>query len=240
MKAILIDDERLAREDLKILLRAYPQIDIIAEAKNTEEGILLVNELKPELIFVDVDMPGLSGLEMIQHLHEIPKVVFVTAYDKFALKAFELNALDYLVKPVDPNRLKETILRLQLPEEDLEIEEIIRQDTLSLEQRIFIKDGEKCYFLQLKDVRYFESDGNYIKVYYDNKRALLLSSLNNLEAKLNPQDFFRANRKFVVNLNHIKEIENWFNGGLKITLHNGEEIEISRRQALRFKEMFAL
>ncbi len=244
MKTIIIDDERLAREELKSMLSKYDFLEIIAEAKNPEEGIEKIKEFQPDLVFLDIQMPGMNGFEMLQKLDEIPKVIFVTAYDEFALKAFEINALDYLLKPIDPTRLNETLVKLQQPEEEF-VTKLIDLDArqtkiLTKGDKIFIKDGEKCWFIDIDTVRMFESDGNYVKVYFDKFRPLILRSLNSLEERLDSKHFFRANRKFIINLNWISSIENWFNGGLLVNLKEGEKIEISRRQAIRFKEQMSL
>lgn len=244
MKTIIIDDERLAREELKSMLVNFDFLEIVAEAKNPEEGIEMIKKFQPDLVFLDIQMPGMDGFEMLQQLDEIPKVIFVTAFDQFAMKAFEFNALDYLLKPVDPDRLKDTLLKLQQPEDDFSTKlsgiESRKDKVLSKGDRIFIKDGDKCWYVDIDTVRMFESDGNYVKVYFDRFRPLILRSLNSLEERLDSKYFFRANRKFIINLNWITSIENWFNGGLLVTLREGEKIEISRRQAIRFKEQMSL
>jgi two-component system LytT family response regulator len=243
-KTLIIDDERLAREELKLLLKDYIEIEVIGEGKNAAEGIQLVQDLKPDLIFLDVSMPGMNGFEMIRQLDEIPHVIFVTAYDEYAIKAFEVNALDYIMKPVDPVRLKDAIQKLIGSEEDFDsanMPVLDRRDRyLTVEDRVFIKDGEKCWFIELSKVRMLESEGNYVKVYFDNFRPLILRSLNSFEDRLDPEFFFRANRKFIINLQWVSKVENWFNGGLQVELREGEKIEVSRRQAIRFKEMFSL
>ncbi len=244
LRTLIIDDERLAREELKSLLKQYDEIDIIGEAKNGEEGILLIKDVKPDLIFLDISMPEMTGFEMLKHLEEIPKVIFVTAYDEFALKAFEINALDYILKPVDPIRLKESVKKINQKEEDfiskLEGQTSRKDRQLTLSDSVFIKDGEKTWFIELNRIRMLESDGNYVKVYFDGYRPLLLRSLNSFEERLDPEYFFRANRKFIINLKWISTIENWFNGGLMVELKEGEKVEISRRQAIRFKELMSL
>ena len=244
LRTLIIDDERLAREELKSLLKQYDEIDIIGEAKNGEEAILMIKDLKPELIFLDISMPGMTGFEMLKQLEEIPKVIFVTAYDEFALKAFEINALDYILKPVDPIRLQESVKKINQKEEDfiskLEGQPSRKDRQLTLSDSVFIKDGEKTWFIELNRIRMLESDGNYVKVYFDGYRPLLLRSLNSFEERLDPEYFFRANRKFIINLKWISTIENWFNGGLMIELKEGEKVEISRRQAIRFKELMSL
>lgn len=244
-KTIVIDDERLAREELKSILSEFAEIDIIAEAQNGDEGIEKIKELEPDLIFLDVSMPGMTGFEMLKRLEDIPHVIFVTAYDEYALKAFEVDALDYLMKPVDPERVAEAIEKLKAKEdhdyESSNAHKLGRKERpLTITDRVFIKDGEKCYFVQLSDIRMLESDGNYVKVYFGTNRPLILRSLNSFEERLDPEFFFRANRKFIVNMEWIDKVENWFNGGLQVELKGGDKIEISRRQAIRFKEMLSL
>ena len=240
---MIIDDERLAREELKSLLKEFNEIEIVGEAQNGEEGIQKVKELNPDLIFLDVSMPEMTGFEMLKHLEDIPNVVFVTAYDQYALKAFEVNALDYVLKPVESERLEDAIKKLkERDENEFESENapLSRKDRqLTIEDRVFIKDNEKCYFVRLGDIRMLESDGNYVKVYFGDSRPLILRSLNSFEGKLDPEVFFRANRKFIVNLQFVHKVENWFNGGLQFELTSGDKIEVSRRQAIRFKEHFA-
>jgi two-component system LytT family response regulator len=167
----------------------------------------------------------------------------VTAYDEYALKAFEVNALDYILKPVDPERLREAIQKLTTEDDFVSSQQTIisrKERVLSVNDRVFIKDGEKCWFVELSKVRMLESDGNYVKVYFDNFRPLILRSLNSFEDRLDPEQFFRANRKYIINLQWVSSIENWFNGGLQVELKEGEKVEISRRQAIRFKEMMSL
>jgi two-component system LytT family response regulator len=225
-------------------LKDYLEIEIIGEAKNGEEGLQKIKEHKPDLLFLDVSMPGMTGFEMLKHLEEIPRVIFITAYDEYALKAFEVNALDYILKPVDPDRLKEALAKLSAPEDDFvsnQAESLCRKNRqLTLNDRVFIKDGEKCWFIELSKVRMLESEGNYVKVYFDNFKPLILRSLNSFEDRLDPEYFFRANRKFIINLNWVSNIENWFNGGLQVELREGEKVEISRRQAIRFKELLSI
>jgi two-component system LytT family response regulator len=194
-----------------------------------------------DVIFLDIQMPERNGFELLEELPACPDIVFVTAYDEYAIKAFEVNALDYLLKPVDPARLNETLnkLRPKLDKADGR-SSTSSQDRLMLSDRIFIKDGDKCWFVELEKVRMFESEGNYVKVYFDNFRPLILRSLNNLEERLDNRSFFRANRKYIINLKWISSIENWFNGGLQVELREGEKVEISRRQAIKFKEIMSL
>jgi two-component system LytT family response regulator len=242
IKTIIIDDERLAREELKLSLSNFAEINIVDEAQNGEEGIEKINRHKPDLIFLDVSMPGMTGFEMLKRIEDIPQVIFTTAFDEYALKAFELQAIDYILKPVELERLSQAVKRVSS-----EITETIQQNyfdrtnkILNPNDKVFIKDGEKCWFIELNRVRMMESEGNYVKVYFDQFRPMVLSSLNNFETRLNPEYFFRANRKFIINLNHIVAVDIWFNGGLKVEFSTGEKVEISRRQAIRFKEIFSI
>lgn len=244
IKAILIDDERLARMELRKLLAEFPEIEIIAEAANANEGIEKIESLGPDLIFLDIQMPGKTGFEMLAGLDFVPNVIFTTAYDEYALKAFEVNALDYLLKPVEPKRLADAIQKLQL-QEDKEIaggscSSLLNRSLLAEDAQVFVKDGERCWFIKLCDIRLFESVGNYAKVYFGNNKPLILKSLNALEERLDEKTFFRANRKHIVNLRMIDKIEPYFNGGLIIDLKGGEKIEVSRRQTVKFKEMMSL
>ena len=235
MRALIIDDERLARNELNRLLEKFPEIEVVGEASNGEEAIEKIEELNPDLVFLDIQMPGMTGFEVLEHLHVVPNVIFVTAYDEYALKAFEVNALDYVLKPVELTRLEKAIEKVFVEAKPKNSEE-----KLSLESQIFIKDGEKCWFVKLEKVRMFESEGNYVRLYFESSRPMILKSLNNLEKRLSEQEFFRISRKYIINLNWIEKVEAWFNGGLRVTLKSGEKLEVSRRQTSRFKELMAL
>jgi len=242
MKAIIIDDERLARNELKKLLQDFPEIEIIDEAANADEGITKIESLHPDLIFLDIQMPGKTGFDMLSQLEKTPQVIFTTAYDDFALKAFEVNALDYLLKPIEPKRLADAIQKLQLTEhKEVKAEgENFNTSMLTEHDQVFVKDGERCWFVKLSDIRLFESVGNYAKVFFGTNKPLILKSLNALEERLDEKTFFRANRKHIVNLRMIDKIEPYFNGGLLLDLKGGEKIEVSRRQTVKFKEMMSL
>jgi two-component system LytT family response regulator len=240
MKAILIDDERLARQELKSLLAAYPEIQVVAEANNAEAAMESIRQLKPDVIFLDIQMPGKNGFELLEEISGLPEVVFVTAYDEYAIRAFEVNALDYLLKPVQPSRLAETVKKILNREASERSEQ--KEQTLPLNDtdQVFVKDGEKCWFVKLSDIRLFESEGNYVRVHFEKNRPLILRSLNNLDERLNNRTFFRASRKHIINLKWVESIENWFNGGLMVKLRGGEQVEISRRQAAKLKDMMSL
>lgn len=239
-KAIIIDDERLARNELKKLLLDFPEIEIIGEAANAKEGIDAIQNLSPDLVFLDIQMPGKTGFDMLLELDSTPNIIFVTAYDEFALKAFEFNALDYLMKPVDPKRLADAISKIPSSETEIKIPFNYNRESLGENDQVFVKDGEKCWFVKLGDVRMFESVGNYAKIYFGSNKPLILKSLNALEERLDEKVFFRANRKNIINLRMVEKVEPYFNGGLLLELKGGEKIEVSRRQAIKFKEMMSL
>lgn len=240
MKALLIDDERLARQELKNLLSAYPEIQIVGEAANAEAAIESIRQLKPDVIFLDIQMPGKNGFELLEEISGLPEVVFVTAYDEYAIRAFEVNALDYLLKPVQSTRLAETVKKILNKDGGASTESKEQTQPLSDNDQVFVKDGEKCWFVKLSDIRLFESEGNYVRVHFEKNRPLILRSLNNLDERLNNRTFFRASRKHIINLKWVESIENWFNGGLMVKLRGGEQVEISRRQAAKLKDMMSL
>ena len=243
MRAIIIDDERLARAELRKLLQEYPEIEVIDEATNVDEGVSKIENQNPDLIFLDIQMPGKTGFDLLAELDRAPQVIFTTAYDEYALKAFEVNALDYLLKPIEPKRLADAMHKLNnqeapLPSNGFAID--TNRELLTENDQVFVKDGERCWFVKLSEIRLFESVGNYAKVFFGNNKPLILKSLNALEERLDPKVFFRANRKHIVNLRLIDKIEPYFNGGLLLEMKGGEKIEVSRRQTVKFKEMMRL
>src|SRR5947207_5287248 len=241
MRAIIIDDERLARAELRKLLQDFPEVEVVDEAGNAEEGIEKIEAQNPDLIFLDIQMPGKTGFDMLSSLEKSPNVIFTTAYDEYALKAFEVNALDYLLKPVEPKRLADAIQKLHFSEarEVMPNGEHINRSMLTENDQVFVKDGERCWFVKLNEIRLFESVGNYAKVFFATNKPLILKSLNALEERLDDRVFFRANRKHIINLRWIEKIEPYFNGGLLVELKGGEKIEVSRRQTVKFKEMMS-
>jgi two-component system LytT family response regulator len=245
MKAIIVDDERLARNELKRLLENFPSIEVIGEAANTDEASQLIEELQPDVVFLDIQMPGKTGFEWLEEWDGfLPEIIFTTAFDEYALKAFEVNALDYVLKPIELARLSESIQKLEsrFQRPTSTEKSATTNHVLGGNDQIFVKDGEKCWFVRLDRVRLCESMGNYVRLFFDDQKPLVLKSLNSLEERLDPKLFFRCNRKHIVNLNFIEKIEPWFSGGLQVTLKGdkAEKIEISRRQSIRFKELLSL
>jgi two-component system, LytTR family, response regulator len=198
----------------------------------------MIYDLNPDLLFLDIQMPGRTGFQLLESLETVPLVVFTTAYDEFAIKAFEVNALDYLLKPIQTDRLSEAVHKILEKERARAGRGVSKK--LDLEDQVFVKDGERCWFVSLANIRYFESDGNYIKVYFDTNRPMIHKSLNALDDRLDERAFFRASRKHIINLSWVESIEPWFNGGLMVKLRGGDKVEVSRRQAAKFKDMMSL
>jgi two-component system LytT family response regulator len=244
IRALIIDDERLARQELKSLIEQFDEIQIVGESGKPEEALDLIDRENPDLIFLDIQMPGMNGFELLDEIEgKAPEVIFVTAYDEYALQAFEVNALDYVMKPVEIDRLKEGIQKITKKIEERKADapqEPENEGKLELNDQVFLKDGDKCWFVELSKIRLFESEGNYVRVYFDESRPLILKSLNALTDRLNEKYFFRASRKHIINLRWIDRVETWFNGGLMVFLKDGTKIEVSRRQSVKLKEMMAL
>jgi two-component system LytT family response regulator len=228
MKAVIVDDERLARVELRRLLGAHPEVEVVGEARGGEEALAMIPKVAPDLIFLDIQMPGMTGFEMLEGLEDLPQVIFTTAYDAFALKAFEVNALDYLLKPIHPERLAGALAKVRP-----------RAEPARLEQ-VFVRDGERCWIVRLPDIFLLESEGNYTRVHFGNERPLIRRSLNALEEQLDPAMFFRAGRKEIVNLKWIERVDLAVSGGLTATLRGGRQVEMSRRQSARLREAMSL
>jgi two-component system LytT family response regulator len=228
MKALIVDDERLARLELRRLLADHPEVEIAGEARTGEEALALVRELAPDLLFLDIQMPGMSGFDLLEKLDDLPQVIFTTAYDTYAIKAFEVNALDYLLKPVAPARLAAALGRVRP-----------RPDRGRLDQ-VFVRDGERCWIVRFADIFLMESEGNYTRLHFRNERPLIRRSLNALEEQLDPAMFFRAGRGQIINLKWIENVDIAVSGGLTVTLRGGCTVEMSRRQSARLKEIHAL
>jgi len=238
MRAIVIDDSRLARNELKRLLKELDTIQVVAEAADAVEAKEKIEQEKPDLIFLDIQMPGKNGFELLEDIEFVPDVVFTTAYDEYALKAFEYNALDYLQKPVQIDRLAGAISKVaEKREKRRQADE--NENYMTANEQVFVKDGERCWFVQLGDIRLFEVDGNYTKVLFEDHKPMIPRTLNYLETRLDPKTFFRANRQQIINLKWVEKIEPWFSGSIKIFMKGGHEVDVSRRQTQRFKELMS-
>lgn len=235
---LLVDDERLAREGLKGMLKDFPEVQIVGEAANAEEALELIDRLKPQLVFLDVQMPEKSGFDMLEELVEIPAIIFTTAYDEYALKAFEVNALDYLLKPIEKDRLAEAVQKAKRTIEDQR--ELRLAGKLAPDAKVFLRDGDRCWYVKLEDIRLIESAGNYAKIHFDRYQPLIHRTLNALDERLSDEQFFRANRQQIINLNYIERIEPFFNSGFLFYMKDGSKVEVSRRQAVKFRDRMSL
>lgn len=244
MKALIVDDERLARAELRRLLRAHPQIEIVGEAANAEQAEEKIHALAPDLIFLDVQMPGRSGFELCAALRDAPRVIFTTAYDEYALKAFDFGAVDYLLKPIEPARLARALDRL----DDRERSSISAAETsaaghgqLAETDQVFLKDGEHCWLVPVGEIRLLESEGNYARVYFGENRPLIPRTLQLLESRLDPQRFVRVSRQHIINLRYVRKVEPWFDGGLLLRLGASDpEVKVARRRAHELRERLSL
>jgi len=235
IKAVIVEDSRLARNELKELLKVHQEISVIGEAENVDDAFVMINKLQPQVLFLDINMPEKNGFELLEMLDHVPLTIFTTAYDEYAIKSFEYNAFDYLLKPINQTRFSKTIAKVIA---QLEVQKEGKEASFSIDRQIFIKEGEQCWLVKIAEISLFEIVGNYTRVYFNDNTPLLYKSLHQIEAKLPETNFFRANRQQIINLSHVEKVTPWFNGKLKISLKNvSEEVEISRRQSYKFKEV---
>lgn len=232
INTIIVEDSELARIELQNLIKKTPEINILGEAKNGEEAIELINSSNPDLILLDIHLPDMDGFEVLNRINYIPSVIFTTAYDEYAARSFEYNAFDYLLKPIKEERFQKSISRLTQEKEV--------QKKLKLNDRIFIKDSDKCFIACLSDVTLFETEGNYTKVFFKAQSPLLHKSLNKIEKRLDETHFFKVNRQQLINLNHIKDVELWFKGRLKLKLSCNTVVEVSERQSVELKRLLSI
>ncbi len=229
MKALLVDDERLARAGLRRLLKSHADVEVVGEAANAEEAVAQMKRLHPDVVFLDVEMPGRSGLELLEDLEDLPAVIFTTAYQDYAVRAFEVSALDYLLKPIVAERLAAALDKLRAA----------AKPRVNGQQRVFVRDGERCWIIALDEIHMLESEGNYTRVYFAGNRPLVYKSLNALETRLDPATFFRVSRSHIVNLRDIQSLEPQADGGLIATV-TGVKVGISRRQSRKLREVMSL
>lgn len=230
MRVAIVDDERLARNDLRRLLGEHDEVQVVAEAASVAEGLRVVSALAPDLLFLDIQMPDGSGFDLLAGLNASPDVIFTTAYDEYALRAFDVNALDYLLKPIEPQRLE-----LALGKYKPALAEPADKSPLT-DGKVFIQDGERCWFVALDRIVLLESEGNYTRVHFDQHRPLLLRSLNQLGDRLDVRHFLRVNRRQIVNLRFVVSLATAPSGSLELVLEGGLKVAMSRRRAAEFKQ----
>jgi two-component system, LytTR family, response regulator len=240
IKTIIVEDSRLARNELRELIKQHPEIDVIAEAENVDQAYDLIQKLQPQLIFLDINMPGKDGFQLLEMLDEVPMVVFTTAFDEYAIRSFEYNALDYLLKPINEKRFADAVEKVKSKLGAQTSDTSPNLGLLNENSQIFIKDGEKCWLVKVTDIQLCEIVGNYTRVYFNGNRPLIYKSLNQVEERLPQHIFFRANRQQIINLQYIQSVDNALSGKLAALMQNGVEVEISRRQSVLFKDMLSL
>jgi two-component system LytT family response regulator len=248
MKAIVVEDSRLAREGLVRMLKDYPQLTVVGQADHPSSALTLVNETHPDVIFLDIHMPGGTGFELLEKLSYLPHIIFTTAYSEHAIRSFDFNTVDYLLKPISKERLTVAIHKLLARTESNAAEDTDHpdkdknqpvKDPLEAHSKILVKDGDHCFLIQLDSIRYIESQKNYVQLFFENNKAFVKKSLNSIEDRLPKSLFFRVNRQFIVNLHEIKRIEESISDGYIIRMSDGKELEISRRNAIELKELLS-
>lgn len=234
MKVLIVDDSRLARKELSELVAEQASLQVVAEASDVATAVAAINKYKPDLVLLDIHLPDGDGFDVLEQSDFTPQVIFTTAYEQHALRAFEFNALDYLLKPITAPRLIQALERLQKPEDKQ------KASVKTGDDQIFIRDGEHCHFVRLYEVRLLSVEGNYLRLFFRDTKALLHRSLNYIEERFDPSLFFRANRQQMVNMDYVARIEPWLNDGLLLILKDGTEVEVSRRQARELKQRLEL
>lgn len=224
IKALIIDDERGARNEIKRMVGYYPNVEVVGEAENADEARELIEKSKPDLLFLDIQMPGRSGFELLEILEKVPEVIFVTAFDSFALQAFEVSAIDYLMKPIRQERFARAIDRA------------IERCSNETEHSLFIKDRGKYHVIKWSEVHLIESMDNYAKLFFGNKSVLIKSSLKKLELNPDCSEFFRASRTHMFNMKFIETVLR-FGSGIQIILTTSDQITLTERQSIKFKNL---
>ena len=237
MRAIIIDDESLAREELARLIADIPDLSLVGEATNGLEGLLLITQERPDLVFLDVEMPGMTGFEMLEKLPPPhPSIIFTTAYEEFALKAFDVDAVDYLLKPIDPVKLARAVAKLEPAMGAGRPLVGVSNGLLKADDRVFVRDGARCWFVKVGGIRLLESEGNYTRVYIGNDKPLIYGALKSFHARLDPSCFFRANRNQIINLANVEKVSVGVSEELIAHMTDGTQVAMSRRMAQQFRE----
>ncbi|HEY7187045.1 MAG TPA: LytTR family DNA-binding domain-containing protein, partial [Vicinamibacterales bacterium] len=241
---LLVDDERLARRELRRLLASHPDVSITGEAVNVDDAVARLAAGPTDLVFLDIQMPGGSGFDVLERVDRVPLVVFTTAYDEYAVRAFEVNAFDYLVKPIRPERLAAALDKVRAAIKDGPAkagphDKAGHYDRLALE-RVFVRDGDRCWIVRIADIALFEVEGNYARAYFGSNRPLIRSSLNELEARLDRSVFFRASRQHLFNLRFVESVERAPDDTYVVHLRNGSVVPVSRRQSRHLRENLSL
>lgn len=236
MRAMVIEDSRLAREGLVRMLQAFAEIEVIAQAEHADAALALIAQLRPELLFLDIQMPGASGFDLLERLDYTPRIIFTSAYSEYAIRSFDYHTVDYLLKPISAERLAKAVAKIS----ETSATEPDTKPPLEMSSRVFIKDGDHCHLVPVEAIRYIESCKNYVRVYFANQKAYVKKSMNNIDERLPPKHFFRISRQHIVNLQAIAQIVESVGEGYELTMSDGAVLEVSRRNAIALKERLGL
>ena len=239
LRVVIVDDARLARRELQHLLDAHPEVTCVGEADDVPSARAVIAEQRPDLVLLDIQLPSGSGFDVLDGLAPAPAVVFTTAYDQYAVQAFAANALDYLLKPVQPERLAQALAKAEAARSS-RTELPVADERLDPDARVFLREGERCCFVEVRRIARVVVDGNYARVWFDGQSLLLARSLAALESRLPEGLFFRANRNTLVNLTQVRGVELGIGEGYDLRLADGSTVEVSRRQARELRERLAL
>lgn len=231
-KTLIVEDSRLAQNELVTLCQPYSSIEVVGKAKSVTEALDLIEQLKPDLLLLDINLPDGTGFDLLDEISWVPQVIFTTAYDEFAIKAFELNALDYLLKPISEKRFNQAIEKLPI--------DIEPTTNKTIDHKIFVKDNDKCWLIDIQQVRYFQSQGNHCQIHFGEHKPMVYRPLNQIEQRLPVNQFFRVNRSHIININFVKDIEAYGQSGLLLTMDDDTEIDVSRRHASHLKQALSL
>ncbi len=233
IKAVIVEDSRLAQNELLELLKPFSSVHVVARVKTVADAITTINREQPELLLLDINLPDGSGFDVLDQIKKCPAVVFTTAYDEYAIKAFEMNALDYLMKPISEKRFKQALEKVLARGTSEEPSETINH-------KIFVKDNDRCWLVDINQVRYFVSHGNYTQMHFDQHKPLVYKSLSQIHERLPNKQFFRVNRSHIVNVEFISNMEPYGSSGLLLTMSDGQEIDVSRRYTSHLKKVLSL
>jgi two-component system, LytTR family, response regulator len=231
LNALIVDDERLARTELRRLLAAHPDVNVGGEAATAAEAEVQLRDSDVDVLFLDIQMPGQTGFDLLERLDAVPLVVFTTAYDEYAVRAFEVNAFDYLMKPIRPERLAATLDKIRAAR---------AFHKRGLPERVFVRDGERCWIVAVADIVLFEADGNYARAFFGSEHPMIRTSLQALEARLDPAVFFRASRRHLINLRHVEAVDDDVDDSYVVRMRGGVQVAVSRRQSRKLRETLSL
>jgi len=238
MNVLIVDDERLARSELHRLLSVHPDVTVVAEAASPDDAEASLRKDDVDVMFLDIQMPGGSGFDLLERLGTLPLIIFTTAYDEYAVRAFEVNACDYLMKPVRPERLAAALDRARAAGQASRAAAAVPKRTWS--DRVFLRDGDRCWIVALADIELFEADGNYTRAFFKAERPMVRTALQSLETRLDPAIFFRASRSHIINLRHVEAIDDGVDDSYTVRLRSGRSVDVSRRQSRRLRETLSL